>query len=292
MADTLQLIHRTEIDVARWDTLVQQSQASVYNQIFYLDTLSENWYAIVLNDYQGAMAVPYTVRLGIKGIFTPNFIRSLDWMGKKPIDFFQVELLLKKEFSRCDLNTGQQLFSQSKELTYQHFDSEDEISLGSQTKRGIKKFEKTALVIEKINISEALPLIVSELRGKVKSLTESNFKQFETLLLNYDEQRCHCYGIRGEAIHAAIILIEWNNEVLYIKGGVDEFGKQNGLMHALMADSIRNAFKNGSKFSFEGSFVSSVRQFNLGFGAKDKLYYSWKWDNSPWWFKLLLKFKK
>ena len=139
---------------------------------------------------------------------------------------------------------------------------------------------------------EAIPLVFSELREKVKSLNEIDFRRFEALLSNYDRESCYCYGIRGEVIHAAIILIKWKNEVLYIKGGVDEFGKQNGLMHALMADSIKNAFKDGAKFSFEGSFVPSVRRFNLGFGAKDKVYYSWKWDNSPWWFRLLLTLKR
>lgn len=292
MADTVRLIYRNTIDINRWSILVQQSEASVYNQVAYLDALSENWCAVILGDYKGAIAIPYTVRLGIKGIFTPNFIRVLDWMGEKPLDFFQVESLLKKEFKRGDFNTTQLLFSSSEELVYQCFDSEDEISFGSQTKRGIKKFEKTGLTIEKIGVSEAIPLVFSELREKVKTLNEIDFKRFETLLLNYDKQKCCCYGIRGEeVIHAVIILIEWNNEVLYIKGGVDEFGKQNGLMHALMANSIKHAFKSGAKFSFEGSFVLSVRQFNLGFGAKDKIYYSWKWDNSPWWFKLLLKLK-
>lgn len=292
MSNVLKLIHRREIDENRWNMLVSQPEISVYNQLYYLDVLAENWCAVVLDDYRGAIAVPYTIRAGVKGIFTPNFIRALDWMGEEPVDFLKVESLLKKEFKRGDFNTTQQLFSSGTELVYQCFDSEDEFSLGSQTKRGIKKFEKTDLVIEKIEISEAIPLVFSELREKVKSLNEIDFRRFETLLINYGRELCYCYGVRGEVIHAAIILIKWKNEVLYIKGGVDEFGKQNGLMHALMVDSIRNTFKDGYKFSFEGSFVPSVRQFNLGFGAKDKIYYSWKWDNSPWWFKFLLKLKK
>lgn len=291
MSGEIQLIERENINVERWNELVNGGQASVYNQIHYLDSLSENWSAVVFGDYEGAMAIPYSVRLGVKGMYTPNFIRAIDWMGKKPEKMAEIEQLLKHHFKRANLNINQQFFSGCEEKVYQVLENETAVLIGSQTKRGIKKFEKTGLVIEQMDIESVLPLIVSELREKVKDLNDQDFKRFEKLLLNYDKKNCLCYGIKGETIHAAIILIEWNNEILYIKGGVDEFGKQNGLMHALMFDAITNTFKQRKTFSFEGSFVPSVRQFNLGFGATDKVYYTWKWDSSPWWFKLLLKFR-
>lgn len=291
MLHELQIIERSQLDTNRWNELVKSSNASVYNQLHYLDTLSENWCALVWGDYAGAMAIPYTVRLGVKGVFTPNFIRSLDWMGEKPDDFRDVERLLRKQFKRANFNTNEALFSDSSERVYQYFETEEALQLGSQSKRSIKKFEKTGLQVEQINVSEALPLVISELQAKVKELKAVDFQRFEKLLLEYDTNQCHCYGIKGETLHAAIILIEWNNELLHIKSGVDTFGKQHGFMHALMNDVIQKTFEQGKKFSFEGSFVDSVRQFNLGFGAKDKTYFSWIWDASPWWFNLIQKIK-
>lgn len=291
MSGQLQLIDKDALDCEKWDALLKKTAATVYNQRHYLDALAENWCAVVWDDYQGAMAIPYSVRLGVKGIFTPNFIRSLDWMGEKPVDFSEVETLLRKHFKRGNLNTNDYLFTESSELVYQTIKSEDELQIGSQTKRSIKKFEKTGLLIEPLSVEEALPIVVSELKAKVKNLTPVDFKRFEQLLLKYDRKHCFCVGIRGEQLHAAIILIEWDGEVLHIKSGVDEFGKQNGLMHALMHAVIRDAFDKGKKFSFEGSFVPSVRQFNIGFGATDRVYYNWKWDKSPGWFRMLLKLR-
>lgn len=292
MSVQLQLIEKDALDCEKWDALLKKTAAAVYNQRYYLDALAENWCVVVWDDYRGAMAIPYSIRAGVKGIFTPNFIRSLDWMGEKPIDFGEVEKLLKKRFKRGNLNTNEYLFEKSTEQVYQKIESENELQIGSQTKRSIKKFEKTGLLIEPVSIEEALPVVVAELRAKVKSLNPIDFKRFEQLLLSYNREQCFCFGIRGEKVHAAIILIEWNGEVLHIKSGVDEFGKQNGLMHALMYAVIRDAFNKEQKFSFEGSFVPSVRQFNVGFGATDHVYYNWKWDNSPWWFQMLLKWKK
>lgn len=292
MSNQITIIESRNIDKDRWNGLIQKSEASVYNQLYYLDTLSEHWCAVIWGDYKGAIAVPYSVRAGVRGIFTPNFIRALDWMGEVPDNFQEVEKLLKKRFKRADFNTNQSLFSGCEELVYQSIDKTEEIALGSQTKRGIKKFEKAGLTIEKMEIDVVLPLVISELREKVKTLNDSDFKRFKQLLLHYDKKTCVCYGVKTDRVHAGVILIEWNGEVLYIKGGVDEFGKEHGCMHALMSVVIKEAVGAEKTFSFEGSFVPTVRRFNVGFGAKDNIYYSWKWNHAPWWFRLLLKLKK
>lgn len=289
---SLRLIERKDLEEKQWEALVLRSGAAVYNRLLYLDTLAEDWCALVYGTYRGAIAVPYTTRLGVKGVFTPSFIRALDWMGELPADFSVVESLLQQHFKRGDLNTNQLLFASSNELCYQRFADVGEVALGSQTKRGIKKFEKTGLCIEACSIEQAFPLVVAELKEKVKTLQTIDFIRFEQLLLKYPSDEIACFVVKGERIHAAIILIYWNGEAMYIKGAVDSFGKQHGVMHALMADAIQQSFNRGFTFSFEGSFVPSVRQFNLGFGAKDTTYYSWKWDRSPWWFRCLLKAKK
>lgn len=290
MSNKIEIVERKYIDSKKWEQLVLSSKATVYNQVEYLDALSENWCALIIDDYSGALAIPYTIRLGVKGIITPNFIRSLDWMGEKPANFSDIELLLKKQFRRANFHTNTALFKNSEERVFQFIKKDTTLNWGSQTKRGIKKFEKTGLTIENIPIETVLPLVIDELRSKVKDLNTTDFQRFENLLLNYP---CFCVGIQStNGIHAGIILIEWNNEILYIKGGVDEFGKKHGLMHALMAHQLSKTLEEGKDFNFEGSSVESVRQFNLGFGASENVYFSWKWDNSPWWFRLLLKLKK
>ncbi|MEZ4890098.1 MAG: hypothetical protein R2779_05925 [Crocinitomicaceae bacterium] len=51
--------------------------------------------------------MPYTIRLGVKGLFTPNFIRSLSWLGDLPNDFNDVEIKLKNEFKRANYHIDQ-----------------------------------------------------------------------------------------------------------------------------------------------------------------------------------------
>lgn len=292
MSNEIRIVKRSELDSNKWMDLVHQSDASVYNQIHYLDSLAEHWVALVLGDYQGGMAIPYTIRLGVKGIYTPNFLRAVDWMGERPADFSKVETLLKANFTRAHLKVNQAIFDTQAEFFFQQINQWEDVKLGSQSKRSIKKFDKTGLQIESIRLDEALPLVVDELKAKVKGLRTIDFLRFQNLLLNYDPDKCFCFGIRGNGLHAATILIEWKDQWLYIKGGVDAYGKQHGCMHALMYDSIQRAFDKGKRFSFEGSTVDSIRQFNLCFGAKDQTYFSWNWNHSPWWFRILLTLRK
>jgi len=292
MSKEIRIVKRRDLDYNKWMKLVNENNSTVYNQVHYLDSLSEHWLAVIVGDYQGGMAVPYTIRLGVKGIYTPNFLRAVDWLGEKPTDFGKVASLLKEKFTRANLNINQELFDVKSTLFFQKLDDSSTFKLGSQSKRSIKKFKKTELAISSITIEEALPLVVGELKSKVKGLKTIDFLRFQNLLLNYDSEKCFCFGVRGSSLHAAAIIIEWNNQWLFIKGGVDAFGKQNGCMHALMQECIQKAFENGKKFSFEGSNVESVRQFNLGFGAVNQPYFNWNWNNSPWWFRLLLTIRK
>lgn len=292
MQQKIQFIDRNLIDEKKWEQLVQKTGATVYNQLIYLDTLAENWMALIVNDYEAGIALPYTIRLGVKNLYTPNFIRAVDWMGEIPHNKEQIESDIKQRFHRANFNLNQELFSETKQIVFQVIEDRESIVLGSQTKRGIKKFEKTGLEIKQCSINDALPLIVNELRSKVESLRDIDFTRFEKLLLNYNQSSLTCYGIESDkTIHAAIILIEWGKVVLHIKSGVDDYGKKNGLMHALMYAVIERTINNKRTFSFEGSFVASVKQFNIGFGAKNRVYYSWNWNHSPWWFKMLQKLK-
>lgn len=293
MNNRLQIVERANINEEKWNQLLQRSSASVYNQLYYLDSLSEHWCALIYDDYKGAIALPYTIRLGVKGLFTPNFIRSLSWLGDLPNDFNDVEIKLKNEFKRANYHIDQLLFKEISERVFQLIKSSEQIKIGSQTKRALKKFEKSGMIIQQVEISRGIDLIVKELQNKVKNLREIDFVRFKQLLLHYNLSTISCWTAqKNDSIHASLILIEWNNEVLYIKGGVDEIGKKEGAMHGLMHQVIQTTLKHNKIFSFEGSTIESVRQFNCGFGAADSVYYMVKWDNSPWWFKLLNKLRK
>ena len=84
----MELISKNNIDRKRWDQLVESTPgATVYNRSLFLDALAEDWCVVIIGEYQAGMAIPFTRRMGVKGIYTPNFIRSLNWLGSPLGDF-------------------------------------------------------------------------------------------------------------------------------------------------------------------------------------------------------------
>ena len=95
--------------------------------------------------------------------------------------------------------------------------------------------------------------------------------------------------VSDHKIVGGILLVTFNESLLYLKGTALPDTKQKGGMYLVMHEAIQKAAVANCKFDFGGSNVSGVQRFNLNLGGKDNIYYRLKWNNSPWWFKLAKK---
>lgn len=295
----MKLIEQSNIDRTRWDQLVSNDEnASIYNQSIFLDKLAENWSLLIDDDYSVGLPVPFTIRLGVKGIYTPNFIRTLDWVGlngdNKKLVLTQSTAILKSKFKLCQLRMLTTPFiGMNSELVFQKLSFS--ASLNSQAKRSIKKFEKSNLKIQEVGIESILPIITEELGLKVAGVKEIDLNRFESLLKNYPSSKLTLIGVsENDCVLGGLIFIRWKDTLHYVKGGVRKEAKHNGAMYAMMDAAIKIALKENLIVDFGGSNVSGVRQFNCSFGAEDVHYSEWKWDHSPLWFRCLksLRIKK
>ena len=292
----MKLIKQEDIDKVRWDKLVLSDKgASIYCQSVFLDHLAENWMLLVNDDYSCGIPIPFTIRLGIKGIYTPNFIRTIDWVGLKDANrseiSTQAESILKKHFRLAQLKTLDNVFLHSKSgLVFQEL--KGKLSLNSQAKRSIKKFQKSDLTLENVQLAEVLPIITQELVDKVKNLNSTDIHRFESLLHAYPNAQLWVIGTKKDAdILGGLVFMYWKNTLHYVKGGARREAKDLGAMYAMMDMAINEALSNNYQIDFGGSNVKGVRQFNTAFGGQDVPYYEWKWDQSPVWFKWLKALK-
>lgn len=292
----MKLIPKDTIDRARWDNLVlKDANASIYCQSLFLDHLAENWMLLINEDYSCGIPIPFTVRLGVKGIYTPNFIRTVDWVGltenNRLETIAQAESILKNNFKLASLRTLKNHFSTSSdEWVFQEL--EGTIKLNSQAKRSCKKFQKSDLTIELVELNTVLPIVSEELMEKVVSLRIIDIQRFESFLESFPEAKMKVFGTkRKDEILGGLIFIEWKNTFHYVKGGARKEAKDQGAMYAMMEFAIDYGLSKGLKIDFGGSNVKGVRQFNAAFGGVDVPYFEWKWDNSPFWFKTLKALK-
>ena len=73
---------------------------------------------------------------------------------------------------------------------------------------------------------------------------------------------------------AANFLIEDNNSIYYLLGGIDAAKRDLGGMDVIQHESIRYASSKNKVFDFEGSMVESIEKYFRSFGAIQKPYFA------------------
>jgi hypothetical protein len=95
----------------------------------------------------------------------------------------------------------------------------------------------------------------------------------------------------GDQVVGGLILVEYKNSLLYLKGAFSKESKDQGAMYAAMNEAIAYARSNSLRFDFGGSRVEGVRRFNINLGGQDVHYAVLKWNHAPFWFNFLKKMK-
>jgi len=101
----VEVIERNKIDVDRWDHLVlSSSNHTLFSLSTYLDSVAENWAVLVNEDYTLGIALPYTIRFGVKTLYTPFFMRYIEVLGGE-IDNLENYLKSNFESSKFKIRT-------------------------------------------------------------------------------------------------------------------------------------------------------------------------------------------
>ena len=71
-----------KIDKAKWDHCIDTaSNGLIYAYSFYLDTMSKNWDALILDDYSFVMPLTWNKKFGVYYLYQPFFAASLGIFG-------------------------------------------------------------------------------------------------------------------------------------------------------------------------------------------------------------------
>lgn len=287
----MNIIERQHIDIDRWDQLVSRTEeASVFSYSWYLDATAENWSVLVNDDYSQGIALPYSIRLGVKTLYTPIFVRYIEWLGEN-LEFTIIQKAIKAQFSNIEVSIKQPLLGENFQLfEHQAIESDSERKIGSQAKRSLKKAEKNSLeILQTTDYSGIDAIVKSELVGKYNGIDEVSIKALSNLFeAAQKENRISVYEIKEQG---GIVCIEDKRSLLYLKGTVSQSCKEQGGMYACLDTAIKNAHSQRKLFDFGGSRIEGVKRFNHNLGGSDVKYYGYTFDKAPIWFKLARRIK-
>ncbi|MEN9440831.1 MAG: hypothetical protein RLZ33_907 [Bacteroidota bacterium] len=290
----MRFIQREHIDCEKWDALVKSdASVSVFSLSAYLDAVAENWCVFTDEEYTKGIALPFTFRLGVKTCYTAVFLRYVEWIGEQTVQFDKLISLLQAEFPGGQLCIKQDVLGYpSEEFVFQNIPVLTERTINSQAKRMLSKAEKKQFQLEEVDsIQEIQAIISEELPQKIASINDTSLSALEKLTSHLKkENRLRIVAIKDQSITVGgLYLVEFNDTVLYLKGAFTKEAKDAGAMYFAMNEAIKQAQAAGKNFDFGGSRVEGVRRFNVNLGGNDQVYFSYEWNNAPFWFKLLKK---
>jgi hypothetical protein len=290
----IKLVNREEISIEKWETVIADSDNSIFLSYWYLDAVMENWKAYVLNDYELVLPILPVQKMGFNYVLQPLFLRAFSVEGKANEKKLEFLTQILKNYHFFELNfvveTVISIGIQNNQSVYQFLEFEKEYALtfkrySENTRRKLKDFQKSTAEFKQISdVNLLIDLFKKEKGNQFTHLTAESYKRLTKLMTNALESDCGIIkAISFESELVAIgFFIKKRNQLLYLKGIVTSAGKKIGAMQALFDQVIQENHDSCIGFDFGGSSDEGLASFNKKFGACDRNYLILKQNKLPW----------
>lgn len=286
----IKLYKSAEINREKWDFCINHSFSPlIYAQSWYLDQISENWMALIEDDYQAVFPLCFKKRWGFMKINQPNFVQQLGLFSQKQIskDGFnaflnQIPKTYFKSYLNC--NYSNNLFSND----FKTIKRDNFILLLAQTypelyksytenhRRNIKKaIQNQVIVVEnRFNIADVIAFYQKNVAHVFNSISKKEIQNFQQVCQSaIEKEKCFTLSVEKEkkTLCAAIFFVH-ENRITYAMGAANEAGKKIGSNHFLLDYVIKKYAKTNFLLDFEGSSIDTLARFYAGFGAINQPY--------------------
>lgn len=300
---SVQYVAYEQIDLTKWDACIEgATNGLIYGYSIYLNTMAKQWDALVLNDYEAVMPLPYNKKYGVYYLYQPFFTASLgvfgsafsaalinDFLKAIPAKFRYWDIYLNKSnrFTLTDFTLYERMnfvlrLDDKYENLYHYF--KDNI------KRNIKKtVQLNGSVKRNIPLTEII-ILAQDQALKFSPVTQDSFDRFSKLYqYYYTHKKAKTYGVytaKNELVASAVFLFS-HNRAYYILVGNHPNGKTMGASHSLLNAFIKDHAGQNLVLDFEGSNLSQLAYFYSSFGAIEENYCGIKLNRLPIWARWL-----
>ncbi|WP_369047925.1 hypothetical protein [Tenacibaculum sp. UWU-22] len=276
-------VKRKHIDEQKYNTCIEKSlQSRVYAYTWYLDVVADNWDALVLDDYQAVMPMPWKRKCFIKYICQPYFTQQLgvfslkkmslntidDFIKKIPKTFIKVRLQLNSE------NTCNSANVESRNNYILPLNNEyGELLKGfsSIRKRTLKKNRSFNLILNQ----KVAPDVFLDFILKVPLHYKLNRDQITVLkkIVLSGKIDYKIWGAEYDKKMVALVLWVFDNKrITYLFPINTNIAKKIGASSFLINALIKQYANSNYILDFEGSMISSIAYFFKSFGSEKETY--------------------
>ncbi len=301
-AGNIQYLTNKEIDKKKWDYCIDNaSNGLIYAYSFYLDAMSRNWDALVLNDYEMVMPLTWNKKFGIHYLYQPFLTAQLGLFGKDPDAWLLGQFLsaIPAKFRYWDFYLNHCNFFELENFRlYQRSNfildlakTYEELVKGysENIRRNIRKAEQVNCTVQKDFAAEkVIELALQQMRNYNKEPLDNveRFRQLYSIL--HQKKMAITYGVQlNKELVASCIFFFSHNRAYYILVGNHPNGKTIGASHALIDAFIKDHAGKKMLLDFEGSDIRNLAFFYSSFGALEEKYAGIKLNRLPFYLKWL-----
>ncbi|MBC8265716.1 MAG: hypothetical protein H8E84_02000 [Flavobacteriales bacterium] len=270
-----------EIDKQKWDSCVASSQNGlIYAYAWYLDIVSPNWTALILDDYRAVFPLPIKKKLGISYISQPLFTQQLGlFSSDKEIALSSFLKAIPKKVWLRSLQIHNELDNAKTKDNFElNISSDIEVirkKYSQNVKRNLKKSAEHNLDIKTCSHDLLIQLFKQNKGREVKEMNKKAYSILSELLDKIKQkQKGNCFGVyKYDKLISAAFFSNCLERSIYLFSASNSIAKEIGANHFLIDTYIENFKKDSLILDFEGSMIPSLARFYASFGAEKKHYF-------------------
>ncbi|MEA1874482.1 MAG: hypothetical protein U9N51_08660 [Bacteroidota bacterium] len=276
-------ILRQNISEKQWNQCIENSEnGRVYAMSWYLDAVTDKqWDALVFDNYQAVMPLPYQKKFGLKLYTQPTFCQQLGpfWTGRLQqglIDDFIKAIpgrlyLLSFNAESARYLKLQHIKYKPNFVLYSDTDYQKLLSImSSNHRRNIKKAKKYNLSYQDITTET----YIAFKKHTGTKLPKKSWIRLEILLNTANQnKRLKMRGaFHDNQLISAVCWLDDFNRKVYLQAANNKNGKKLAAAFGLVDEMLKQIEGSYYKIDFEGSTNPGVQRFYHGFGAKNEAY--------------------
>lgn len=297
---TIQYLTRSQIDTNKWDQCISRAtNGRIYAYAVYLDTMSANWDALVLNDYEAVMPLTWNSKYGIRYLYQPFLAAQLGVFGSNDVQAFIHAIPAHFRYIDIYLNSANTVsfdkdsvqlrdnYILKLNLSYEQLYT----AYRENIRRNIKKAKQAGcIVVKDFDVEEVISLATAQMQLHDRNV-EQNIGRFRQLYRSLKaENKATTYGITLNGTNIASCVFFFSHQrAYYILVGNHPNGKTIGASHALIDAFIADHAGQELILDFEGSDIRNLAFFYSSFGAIQEVYPALKINRLPVYLKWLKK---
>lgn len=296
----IEFLHREEINETLWDSCINRSyNRLIYAYTWYMDEVCDEWDALVYDNYTAVMPLPRRRKWGFTYAYQPFFCQQLGIFSTTEIPVEMVNEFFKAiPRHYCYIHLQVNVFSKptlpktkvtprtNHRLPLIPLYEKLATGYNENTRRNLKKAEKAGITTaENADPLQVIKLYTDLYAEKTPEIKESDYQRLQKIITAAKKMgSLKVWGVKDQAenLCAGAIFFTDHKVMYYLMGAANEYGRENGALHLLFDNVIKNYAGHDLVLDFEGSEKEGISRFYKGLGAKQVSYYEVKINRLPW----------